>query len=85
VRALTDADVAAAGLPKAMGLLVTKVEKGSIAEDMDMQVGDVVLQANGADVGDVDAFGQLVRSGTVKSFRVWRKGQKLDLTVSQSM
>jgi hypothetical protein len=85
VRPVVDSDVAALGLPKAMGLLVTKVEKGSIAEDMGVQVGDVIVQANGADVGDVDAFGQLVRSGAVKSFRVWRKGQNLDLAVPQSM
>ncbi len=85
VRAVADADLATVGLPKAMGLLVTKVEKGSIAEDIDLEVGDVILQANGADVGDVDAFGQLVRGGTVRTFRVWRKGQKLDLAVSQSM
>ena len=85
VRPVADPDVAALGLPKAMGLLVTKVEKGSIAEDMDVQVGDVIVQANGADVGDVDAFGKLVRGGAVKSFKVWRKGQTLDLAVSQSM
>lgn len=85
VRAVVDSDVAALGLPKAMGLLVTKVEKGSIADDMQLQVGDVILKANGTDVGDVDAFGQLVRSGAVKSFHVWRKGQILDLAVSQSM
>ena len=85
VRAVADADLATVGLPKAMGLLVTKVEKGSLAEDIGIEVGDVILQTDGTDVGDVDAFGKLVRGGTVKSFRVWRKGQKLDLAVSQSM
>lgn len=85
VRPVADADVAALALPKPMGLLVTKVEKGGIADDMEMVVGDVILQANGTDIGDMDAFGQLVRSGALKSFRVWRKGKTLDLVVSQSM
>jgi len=85
VRPVADSDLTALGLSKPKGLLVTKVEKGSIADDMQLQVGDVILQADGADVGDVDSFGKLVRSGAVKSLRVWRKGQTLDLAISQSM
>lgn len=85
VRAVADTDLATVGLPKSMGLLVTRVEKGSVAEDVGIEPGDVILQADTTDVGDVDAFAKLVRGGTVKSFRVWRKGQKLDLAVSQSM
>jgi len=85
IRPVADSDLTALGLPKPEGLLVTKVEKGSIADDMQLQVGDVILQADGADVGDIDSFGKLVHSGAVKSFKVWRKGQTLDLAVSQSM
>ena len=39
--------LAATGLPKPSGLLVTNVEKGSIADQMQLQVGDVILQMNG--------------------------------------
>ena len=84
-RAVADADAASLGLPKAMGLLVTKVDKGSIAEDIGIQTDDVILQADGTDVNSVEEFAKLVHDGTVKSYRVWRKGQKLDLAVSQSM
>jgi len=84
VRAVTGADVTAIGLPKIQGIVVTGIEKGSLAEEMQIQAGDVVFQVNGADIADSDAFAQSVRSGTVKSLKVWRKGQALDLLVPQS-
>jgi hypothetical protein len=84
-RAVTDSDLSATGLSKPKGVLVTNVEKGSIADQMQMQVGDVILQMNGADIGDAGAFAQLVRSGEAKGFRIWRKGKTLDLTIPQSM
>ncbi len=84
-RAVTDADVTAMGLPKAKGVVVTGVEKGSLAEEMKIEVGDVVLAVNGSEIVDADAFAQLVRSGAAKGFRVWRKGQTLELTVPASM
>ncbi len=85
VRALIDSDLPTVVLPKPQGVLITKVEKDSVANEMQMQVGDVVLQVNGADIADSDAFAQLVRSGAAKTFRIWRKGQSLDLSVPQSM
>ena len=85
VRAVTDADVAALGLPKAKGVVVTSIEKGGLADEMQMQIGDVIVEVNGSEIGDVDFLGQFVRSGAAKSFRVWRKGQSLQLTVPQSM
>lgn len=85
VRAVTDADMTAMGSAKAKGVVVTGVEKGSLAEEMQLQAGDVVVQVNGADFTDSDAFALLVRSGAVKTFRIWRKGQSLDVVVPQSM
>lgn len=85
VRAVTDADVAAMGLTNAKGVVVTGVEKGSLAEEMQMEVGDAVLAVNGSDIVDADTFAQLVRNGAAKSFRVWRKGKMLELTVPQSL
>jgi len=85
VRAVTDADVAALGLPKAKGVVVTSIEKGGLADEMQMQTGDVIVEVNGSEIGDVDFLGQFVRSGAAKSFRIWRKGQSLQLTVPQSM
>jgi C-terminal processing protease CtpA/Prc len=85
VRAVTDAEATTLGLPKPKGVVVTFVEKGSLGEEMQMQTGDVIIEVNGAEIGDVDIFTQLVRSGTAKSFRIWRKGQGLDLAVPQSL
>lgn len=85
VRAVTDADVAAFGLTNAKGVVVVSVEKGGLADATGMQVGDVIMEVNGAEIGDVDSLGQLVRSGVAKSFRVWRKGQSMELAVPQSM
>ncbi|MGP8176119.1 MAG: PDZ domain-containing protein, partial [Terracidiphilus sp.] len=79
VRAVTDSDVIAMGLLKPKGVVVTGVEKGGLAEEMQMQIGDVIVEVNGSEIGDVDFFTQFVRSGAAKSFRVWRKGQAVEL------
>jgi hypothetical protein len=85
VRAVTEADVTALGLLKSKGAVVTGVEKGGLADQMQIQIEDVIVEVNGSEIGDVDFLGQFVRSGAAKSFRVWRKGQFLQLTVPQSM
>ena len=85
VRAVTESDVIAMALLKPKGVVVTGVEKGGLAEEMQMQIGDVIVEVNGSEIGDVDYFTQVVRSGVAKSFRIWRKGQSLELTVPQSM
>jgi serine protease Do len=72
-------------LTKAQGLVVVGVENGSLADTMGILAGDVILQVNGADVGDVQQFAQTVRSGAAKTFRVWRKGQTVELAVPVSM
>ena len=82
---MTDADVAAFGLAKAKGVVVISVEKGGLAEATQIQVGDVIVEVNGSEIGDVDSLGQLVRSGAARSFRVWRKGKSVELSVPQSM
>jgi hypothetical protein len=85
VRAVTDADLVAFGLANAKGVVVTSIEKGGLADEMQMQIGDVIVEVNGSEIGDVDFLGQFVHSGAAKSFRVWRKGQSLQLTMPQSM
>lgn len=85
VRALTDAEETTYNLPKSKGVLVTNVDKGSLAEQMQMQTGDVILAVNGSEIGDVNFFAQFVRSGAAKSFRVLRNGKTQELTVPESM
>jgi len=72
-------------LAKAQGLVVVSVENGSLADTMGLLAGDVILQLNGADVRDMQHFVQTIRSGSATSFRVWRKGQTVELTVPMSM
>lgn len=85
VRPVIADDMAPLALTKAQGLVVTSVENGSLADTMGILAGDVILQLNGADVGDMQQFVQTVRGGAAKTFRVWRKGQTVDLTVPQSL
>lgn len=85
VRPIIESDLAALGLAKPQGVLVTNIEKGSLAEQMQIEIGDAITAVNGANVVDADAFAQIVRSGTAKRFHVLRKGQALDLMLSQSM
>jgi hypothetical protein len=85
VRPVIADDMAPLALTKAQGLVVVSVENGGLADTMSIQAGDVILQVNGADVGNMQQFVQTIRSGAASSFRVWRKGQTVDLTVPQSL
>lgn len=85
IRAVTDADVAPFGLAKARGIVVVAVEKDSLADHMGILPGDVILEVNNSEIGDAELFAQYVRGGAAKKFRVWRKGQALELTVPQSL
>jgi hypothetical protein len=85
VRPVIQDDIAPLALTKAQGLVVVSVENGGLADTMGILAGDVILQLNGSDVGDMQQFVQTVRSGAAKTFRVWRKGQTVDLTVPMSM
>jgi serine protease Do len=85
VRPVIADDMAPLQLTKAQGLVVVGVENGGLADTMGILAGDVILQLNGADVGNMQQFVQTIRSGAASSFRVWRKGQTVDLTVPQSL
>jgi hypothetical protein len=85
VRPVIADDMAPLQLTKAQGLVVVGVENGGLADTMGILAGDVILQLNGADVGNMQQFVQTIRSGAASSFRVWRKGQTVELTVPQSL
>jgi hypothetical protein len=85
VRPVIQDDMAPLGLTQAKGLVVVSIENGGLADTMGIQAGDVILAVNGAEIGDLQQFVQTVRSGSAKSFSVWRKGQTLQLTVPMSM
>jgi predicted metalloprotease with PDZ domain len=85
VRPVIQDDMAPLALTKAQGLVVVGVENGGLADTMGILAGDVILQLNGADVGNMQQFVQTIRSGAATSFRVWRKGQTVELAVPMSM
>jgi hypothetical protein len=85
VRPVIQDDMAPLALTKAQGLVVVSVENGGLADTMGILAGDVILQLNGADVGDIDHFVQSIQGGAVKNFRIWRKGQTLELIVPRSL
>jgi S1-C subfamily serine protease len=85
VRPVIHDDIVPLALTNAQGLVVVSVENGGLADTMGILAGDVILKVNGADVGDLSHFKQLIHSDTVTIFNVWRKGKTLELTVPQSM
>jgi hypothetical protein len=85
IRPVITDDMAPLMLAKAQGLVVVSVENGSLADTMGLLAGDVILQLNGSDVRDMQHFVQTIRSGAAASFRIWRKGQTVELTVPMSM
>jgi hypothetical protein len=85
VRPVLQDDIAPLALTSTRGLVVVSVENGSLADTMGILAGDLILQVNGADAGDTQHFSQLIHSGAVRSFRVWRKGQTVELAVPVSM
>ncbi len=85
VRVISDADVVAFALTRPRGMVVVGVEKDGLAEKTGMQIGDVILEVNHSEINDLDLFRQFIQSGAAKGFRIWRKGQSIELNVPQSM
>ena len=85
VRAVTEADAVAFRLSIPRGIVVLYVEKGSLADAMQMQPGDVILEVNGSEIGDVQIFTQTIRRGAARTFRVWHNGQSVKNVVPESL
>ena len=49
-----------AGLPKTTGLVITEVITGSSADDMGLQSGDIILEANRKEVSDLEQWESIV-------------------------
>ena len=79
-----DSDLVALKLSKRQGVVVRRVNSGSLAEQMGIQVRDVILEINGLEVEDLQSFVQSVRSGEAKTFRIWRDGRAIDMIVPHS-
>lgn len=78
-------DVAKAiGLPKAMGAMVSNVERGGPADDAGVRSGDVITDFNGREIIHMSDLPRLVGStkpGTTASMELWRKGKSVKVNI----
>jgi len=79
VRSVTADDVKTLNLSTVQGLLVTDVKKNSLAEKMNIQLNDVIIEINGTAVNTTDQLKQVLAAGTVASAKVIRNGNPLIL------
>jgi serine protease Do len=73
------------GLKQAQGALVNSVEKDGPAAKAGVEVGDIIVKADGRDVrtsNDLPRIITAVRPGNKIALGVWRKGQMKDLQVT---
>lgn len=85
VRAVTEPDVSAFKLSVPRGILVVSVDRGGLADAMQMQAGDIILAVNDIEIANLQTLAQFLRSGAAKTFRVWHKGQSVVLIIPQSL
>lgn len=84
-RALTDGEAQKLAFAQKTGVYVIRVEKDSLAELMQLQSGDVIMEVNGNKVAGVDELRQLLGNGSNVMVKVWRNGTVQQLTVPQSL
>ncbi len=78
-------DVAKAiGLPKAMGAMVSNVERGGPADAAGVRSGDVITKFNEREINHVSDLPRLVggtKPGTSAALELWRKGKRVTVNV----
>jgi serine protease Do len=77
------------GLPKPAGALISSVEKNSPAARAGLEPGDVILLANGKEIGSSNELPSIIasiRPGDIVKLQIWRKGKmrKIDVKVGSS-
>ena len=83
VRALTEESAQSYGTP--LGVRVEEVEPASDAFAQGVQVGDVIVQANGTDVATIDDLNAVKAGlgvGDTISLHIYRDGEYLDISVT---
>ncbi|MFT0850699.1 DegQ family serine endoprotease [Achromobacter sp. F4_2707] len=74
----------AIGLPKAMGAMVSNVERGGPADKAGVRSGDVITRFDGRDINHMSDLPRLVgdtKPGTRASMELWRKGKTVTVKV----
>ncbi len=85
IQPVTKEEAAGFGLDSARGALVNGVEKGGPASKAGVEVGDIILKADGRAVKSSNELPRIitaVRPGTKINLTVWRKGAQKELTVT---
>ena len=85
VRALLDDETQKLNLGAGQGVFVMKVDKDSLADTMQMQTGDIIIEVNGTKVAGVDQLKQLLGANPSSTVKVWRNGEVQQLAVPQSL
>jgi serine protease Do len=73
------------GLPKPTGALVSDLVKGGAADKAGMDIGDVILSANGEVVDQAGVFSIVVglaQPGDKLNLTVWRRGKQMPMQVT---
>jgi serine protease Do len=84
IQEVTKESADAFGLPKPTGALVNSVVKGGAADKGGVEAGDIILKANGREIGssaELPRVITMIRPGTKINLTVWRKGATRELQV----
>lgn len=74
----------AIGLPKAMGAMVSNVERGGPADAAGVRSGDVITKFNGREINVMSDLPRIVggtKPGTTATMELWRKGKRVTVNV----
>ena len=85
IQPVTKEDADAFGLGAPRGALVNGVEKDAPAAKAGIEIGDIIIKADGRDVKSSNELPRIisaVRPGTKISLTVWRKGAQKDFSVT---
>ncbi|HRG62865.1 MAG TPA: Do family serine endopeptidase [Burkholderiales bacterium] len=85
IQPVTEELASSFGLSSAKGALVNGVDAGSAAEKAGIEVGDVILKANGQEISDTSKLPQIVSNlGPNKPVNlvIWRNNQQINLTAT---
>jgi len=85
IQPVTKEDADAFGLGAPRGALVNGVEKDAPASKAGIEIGDIIIRADGRDVKSSNELPRIisaVRPGTKINLTVWRKGAQKDIAVT---
>jgi S1-C subfamily serine protease len=82
---ITPSEAQAAGIADAQGIFVEQIAAGSLAEQAKILPGDVILALDGKPAVTLEAMRAILQNGAPSNIKVWRHGEAVSLTVSQSL